>query len=61
MYASFYGHFRIAKILLERQAFVDLNNKVSSLAVSIHCHDSLQSSRTELPPLWVRVKMGTLM
>ena len=34
MYASFYGHFRIAKILLEHQAFVDVKNKVSPLAVS---------------------------
>ena len=36
MYASFYGHFRIAKILLEHQAFVDVKNKVSPLAVSIY-------------------------
>ena len=29
MYASFFGHFRIAKILLEHQAFVDVKNEVS--------------------------------
>lgn len=29
MYASFFGHFKIVKILLEHQAFVDVMNKVS--------------------------------
>ena len=29
MYASFYGHFRIVKVLLEHGAFVDVKNEVS--------------------------------
>ena len=40
MYASFFGHFKIAKILLEHQAFVDVVNKVSLLAIiSVHCYN----------------------
>ena len=48
MYASFFGHFKIAKVLLEHQAFVDVVNKVSLLAIiSVHSFNIFMITRAQ--------------
>ena len=52
MFASFFGHFKIAKVLLEHQAFVDVVNKVSLLAIiSVHCYNIIMITQDGITPL----------
>lgn len=54
MYASFYGHFKIATILLENGALVDVKNNVSFSSPSLNVHHVTLHSlfRTGLLLLW---------